>query len=93
MEHSLVKYEYQSQSFPAYRHYVECTCGFQTRQSTEEAAKSQFDNHLVNHNEKPYFANGGSDVPKEDTSAQDLINSQTQSNNNQPQQGFNPFAT
>jgi len=50
--HSLVKYEYQPYSFPEYRHYVECTCGFQSRLSTKEAAQSQFNSHLAAHNTK-----------------------------------------
>ena len=51
--HKLVKYEYQPQSFEPYRHYVECSCGFQSRQSTEEAARSQYDSHLLAHGVQP----------------------------------------
>jgi hypothetical protein len=54
--HALLKYEYQPGSFVPYRHFVACTCGFQARLETEEAAKSQFDNHLTAHGAKPYFA-------------------------------------
>ncbi len=51
-KHELVKYEYQPNSFEQYRHYVECTCGFQARLGTEEAAKSQFENHATSHGVK-----------------------------------------
>ena len=51
-KHELVKYEYQPGSFEQFRHYVECTCGFQARLGTEVAAKSQFENHAASHGVK-----------------------------------------
>lgn len=56
MEHKLNKYEYQSQNRVSLQHYVECSCGFQGRSGTEQAAKSQYDNHLVYHGSEPYFS-------------------------------------
>jgi hypothetical protein len=55
MEHIFVKYEYQPKNYEQYRYFCECKCGFQTRLATEQAAKSQFDAHLMAHGEKPYF--------------------------------------
>jgi hypothetical protein len=55
MEHGLLKYEYQPKNYEQYRYFCECKCGFQTRLATEQAAKSQFDAHLMAHGEKPYF--------------------------------------
>jgi hypothetical protein len=55
VEHGLVKYEYQPNSFTQYRHYCECKCGFQCRLGTEAASKSQFDNHLKAHGLDPKF--------------------------------------
>ena len=70
MEHGLVKYEYQVNSYEQYRHYCECKCGWQCRVGTEAAAKSQFDNHLEHHQVKAHFKNlpvkdevGGSSDP------------------------------
>jgi 6-phosphogluconolactonase/glucosamine-6-phosphate isomerase/deaminase len=56
MTHSLVKYEYQPASYVQYRHYVECTCGFQGRVGTKEAAESLFDSHLLGKGQKVHFA-------------------------------------
>ena len=55
-EHKLVKSEFQSGNRPGLQYYVECSCGFQGRMGTEQAAKSQFDNHLVYHGNEPYFS-------------------------------------
>jgi hypothetical protein len=55
-EHKLVKQEFQSGNRLGLQHYVECSCGFQGRLGTEQAAKSQFDNHLVYHGCGPYFS-------------------------------------
>jgi hypothetical protein len=66
IEHGLVMYEYQPNSYEQYRHYVECKCGFQTRMGTEAAAKSQFDNHLVHHGKEPHYSSQ-STAPGSDT--------------------------
>ena len=54
-EHKLVKYEYQLNSYEPYRHYAECTCGFQTRMSTKEAAQGQFNSHQIGKGVVPSF--------------------------------------
>jgi hypothetical protein len=64
--HSLVKFEYQPNSYEPYRYYCECTCGFACRMGTEAASKSQFDNHLKAHNTEPYFANLATEEVKEE---------------------------
>lgn len=56
MVHKLVKDEFQSGNRVGLQYYVECSCGFQGRTGTEQAARSQFDNHLVYHGEEPYFS-------------------------------------
>lgn len=55
-EHKLVKIEYQSGNREGLQHYVECSCGFQARVGTEQAAKSQFDSHLMYHGKEAYFS-------------------------------------
>jgi len=55
--HKLNKFEEQPGNLPQYRWYVECSCGFQARLATEQAAKSQYDNHLMYHGVTPYFSN------------------------------------
>lgn len=55
-KHSLVKYEYQSGNKVGSQHYIECSCGFQGRLGTKEAAQSQFDNHLQAHGNESYFS-------------------------------------
>jgi hypothetical protein len=61
-EHKLVKSEFQSGNRLGLQYYVECSCGFQGRLGTEQAAKSQFDNHLVYHGNEPYFSKLASPV-------------------------------
>jgi len=56
MEHKLVKTEFQQQNKVGLQYYVECSCGFQGRLGTEQAAKSQYDNHLIYHGKEPYFS-------------------------------------
>jgi hypothetical protein len=56
MVHKLVKTEFQQGNRLGLQYYVECSCGFQGRLGTEQAAKSQFDNHLINHGNEPYFS-------------------------------------
>ncbi len=56
MVHGYKKYELQPKSFPAYRYFAECLCGFQCRTSTETATKSQLDNHLLAHGVQAYFS-------------------------------------
>lgn len=53
--HGLVKLEEQIGNFPQFRWFVECKCGFQARVGTQEAARSQFNNHLVYHGNEPHF--------------------------------------
>lgn len=79
--HTLEKYEYQSGSLPAYRHYVECSCGFQSRMSNAASVKHQFDSHLVAHGVEPYFDKpitpdiaGGKEVMQEKTPTGDVLN-------------------
>lgn len=62
IQHGLVKYEYQPNSFAQYRYYCECLCGFQCRLGTEQASKSQFDSHLMAHGMDAYFATLKSDA-------------------------------
>lgn len=62
VQHVLVVYKYDANSFEQYRHYCECLCGWQCRLGTEEASKSQFDNHMIQHGKPKYFAN----LPKEE---------------------------
>jgi hypothetical protein len=54
--HVLVTYKYQPTSYPQYRFYCECSCGFQCRLATKEASQSQFDNHLRAHGQTEYFS-------------------------------------
>lgn len=63
-QHSLVKYEYQSTSFPPFRYYCECSCGFTCRMGTEFASKDQFDHHLLSKGCKPHFATQEADGVK-----------------------------
>lgn len=56
-EHKLVKIEEQTGNRVGLQHYVECSCGFQARVGTEQAAKSQYDSHLVYNGSEPYFSN------------------------------------
>jgi len=56
MEHKLVKTEFQSGNRVGLQYYVECSCGFQGRLGTEQAAKSQYDTHLMYHGCEPYFS-------------------------------------
>ena len=56
MVHGYKKFELQPKSFPAYRYFAECLCGFQCRTSTEAATKSQLDNHLLAHGVPAYFS-------------------------------------
>lgn len=49
VEHKLVKLEEHPGSYPQYRGYVECSCGFQARVPTKALAESQFKAHLSNH--------------------------------------------
>ena len=54
-QHTLVKYEYQTNSLEQYRHYCSCSCGFETRMSTQAAAESQFNAHLLMHGQEIHF--------------------------------------
>jgi hypothetical protein len=54
--HKLVKSEFQSENRVGLQYYVECSCGFQGRLGTKQAAESQFDNHLVASGTKLYFS-------------------------------------
>jgi len=51
--HNLVKKEVHSFAFPQYRHYRECSCGFQCRLDNEIAADDQFKRHQEYHGFKP----------------------------------------
>lgn len=63
-EHVLVKYDYQPTSFPPYRYYCECICGFTCRLGTEFASKNQFDHHLLGKGCEPHFATQQADGVK-----------------------------
>lgn len=54
--HKLVKIEEQTQNRQGLQWYIECSCGFQARVGTEQAAKSQYDNHLMYHGCEAYFS-------------------------------------
>jgi hypothetical protein len=54
--HKLVTSKFQSQNRLGLQYYVECSCGFQGRLGTEQAAHSQFDAHLMYNNTEPYFS-------------------------------------
>jgi hypothetical protein len=66
IEHGLVVYQVQLNSFEQYRHYCECKCGWQCRLATEEAAKSQFDAHMIQHGKPKHFANIKTEEKKEE---------------------------
>ena len=53
MEHKLVKSEFQAGNKEGLQYYVECSCGFQGRLGTKEAAESQLNNHLMVNNAQP----------------------------------------
>lgn len=42
-----VSYKTNLNNLPNFKYEGYCTCGFQTKQATEEAAKSQMENHLT----------------------------------------------
>lgn len=48
-------YKFLDGNLPQFKHYAECACGFQTRQGTEAAAKSQLDNHRTAHGFETFF--------------------------------------
>jgi hypothetical protein len=68
-EHKLAKYEYQPQNRSDLQHYVECSCGWQGRSGTEQASKSQFDNHLMYHGKEPYFSKLAQAVAEKESTA------------------------
>ncbi len=74
-EHKLVKAEHQPGNKVGLQYYVECSCGFQGRLGTEQAAKSQFDNHLVYHGSEPFFSKMAESVENKEQSSKEEVKS------------------
>jgi hypothetical protein len=85
-QHKLVVQQYLPNNYPAYRYYIECECGFQTRMSSLQLAESQYNSHLIN--------NGVVQPPQMLTKAQLLEKAKQQAPSNTEEtksKGWKPF--
>jgi hypothetical protein len=71
-------------NFPAFRWLGTCSCGFQTRMSTKEAAESQLNSHLLAHGATPAI--------NEVTRIKQVIADKNNAKGQVSQPAWNPFA-